>query len=635
MSIESACSFYVPNIRTRLNTCDPLENSLITTSGRSWMLNLEPRYPISPLVAIFNHAIVRAFSFDPSCGFIPVDAKTLSDKAKNLGLDLSKKQHTDSFVIPLPCEESNLFFTTPFKMGLFTDKKGFNLVTNKKCFVIEITHEGPPNPFLSIPMRFDPQITCFFNLEGALKAYRSRFCQGSYKLIDESFLEKITTFFFQRISYLNDYLALSQNLFVLTSNSLNISVVISKTTKLDVYAFFLDRSWQGSYKTVYLGLHLTDRIYPVGLSLSDISTSVTESKKEIFFRKHPEISKVLTPLYLTWHEKDKDAMIHEWAGLGSLSSFLKSQDKKPLPILDKIALEMLKCLHTFHQNGAVHKDLSCSNFIIDEKEGHTHLFINDVGSSCLYTEERALSTMSTHSRNLAPELLRECLATQRPGWTEPFSVPFNFQDWVYGERFQIGRLIATLYLGQDPYFLISSKKDFLESLLTERRQFTDFFSDSKTFMLDKHLNEAQQKKLKAVYQDAYAIYYQILSNSPVHPDTLDTDSYLAYLSSFEKTFNSETRAILSPYLSDHNYEIAQKLYTKAYKTLYWAYENQIDSELAQFTASNTTPILELLPKMDPAIEARMRAINPILNLDSTQRPDLLTIIAALEAAILS
>lgn len=625
MNITPSSSFYVPTINSFFKEAEE-QNFLITASNRSWMVQLKSVYNFDPVVKIFRNVIMRAFNFDENIGFTNPDEASLLGKTQALGFDLSKKEQWAPFIRTLPYALCRLFLTTPPKLTLLV-KENLNLVTHKKWFVVEFSTQAALDPLVDLfisPIlpQLEGQTSCLLNIDTALKTYRSRFFEGSYSLVNEALLKKITRLFFMKMSCLNDYILSENKLMILESNPLKLNLVISKKPELTIYAFFLDRSWEGSYKRVFLGVKITDKLEPVGLSESDISASVCEVEKEIFFRRHPHISKVLTPLFFDWKEKEtqKHYMIHSWCGLGSLRAFLKSEKSQSLPILDQLALQMLTSLDTFHKYGAVHKDLSSTNFIVDAQGDKIAIFINDVGSSCLQNNTKELRMITTSSNHLAPELLNKCIPIGGFHWDTVFEVPLNFKDWVYNERFQIAILILNLYLRTNPYLTISPLEKLHEQLLElYAHQQTDLTLNPICHSLDEYLNPVQKNQLIGLYENAYHGYNKAIKGGGEV--------------SFSTLFYSKSRVDLSPYLEDCK-SLATLLYTQAYHKMCAAFENHFYSSVARFIVSNTTPIVKLLPKMDKKMEARIKALSPLLDLDRAKRPDLITIRAALQVAIL-
>lgn len=616
-------SFYVPAISSFFKETEE-ENSLITASNRSWMVDLKSLYNFDPVVKIFRNVIMRAFNFDESIGFTNPDEASLLGKTQILGFDLSRNEQWAPFIKNLPYKISSIFLTTPRKLTLL-DKVNRDIVRHKKWFVVEFSTQAALDPLLDLRIlpiapQLQAQTSCLLNIDTALQTYCSRFFEGSYSLIDESLVKKVAQVFFMNMARLNDCMTFKNRVIIIDSHSYGLDLIISKHPEFNIYAFFLDHTWKGSYKTVFLGVKITDELHPVGLSESDISTSSCEAKKEILFRQHPDISKVLTPLYFVWEEPQKHYMIHSWSGLGSLHDFLNSEKPQPLADLDQIALQMLTSLDTLHKSGAVHKDLSSQNFLVDSQGGKVTIFINDVGSSCLRHEKHELYRVTTCSTNLAPELLNKCIPRAGHHWDTIFEMPLNFNDWVYNERFQIAILILSVYLGKNPYLTISTHKELYERLLNiQATPSEDLSLDPNCHSLDKYLNLGEKNQLIAFYMTAYLAYNKAIKGGGEV--------------SFSTLFCSESRVNLNPYLGNKK-PLVNNLYTQAYRKMQNLFKNQFYKSLALFIASNKKPIVELLPKMDKKMEARINALSPLLDLDRAKRPDLITIRAALQVAIL-
>jgi Protein kinase domain len=632
MSAASTSSICLPCGKSDFVSTDE-ENFFITASKNSWMEHVKRLYAFEPLTIAIGKIVIRAFCFEEGIGLFSPDTSSLISKASSLGLDVRNEVKLMHLIKTLPHAKSDIFLSEPLKICNLTSGS-FHVITQKKCIAVELTQTQIPVEFLPVSKPLHAPMQCLSNISRALTIFRSRFAGGSYRLINEPLIERVSKLFFEFIPFFETFLS-KEHPIELAKTSDDMQMIASKNPRspLDIYILFNRHYWRGSYKIVMQGIKLSDKILPIGASISDTTETESEAKKEVAFRRHPHISRVLTPLFLHWKAEGQDNMIHSWACFGSLQDFLKKQSSIPLATLDTLALQMLESLDVFHSHGAVHKDLTSDNFIVDGTDGRIKLFINDVGSSSFADDPKELNTVATHGYNMAPELAQKCMAVKGHFWQSVFEVPLSFEDWVLSERFQIANLIAKLYLGKTPFEIASERKEILDQFPAVQKHFTDFISQPSCHLLDKYLEEEDRAALIRAYDLAYLQYFPTLAgNEGIDPEHLEGEAAFTYLSSFLELYNSENRVRLNPYLKNVE-DIIKPIYKKAFKTMNAQFQKAFWGALNVFIASNKTPILGLIPEAPPKIKARLEAIAPLFELDKGKRPDLKVAIALLQTAI--
>lgn len=632
MSIAPLSSVCLPCGKSDFITTDE-ENFFITASKTSWMTHIHALYGLDPLTVKVGHILVRAFCFEEGVGLVLPDLKQLSTKASILGLDVSNEAKLVHLIKTLPGSKSDIFLSLPLKICNLTPSS-FNVITYKKCVIVELTKNLEPEACLSISKSLLPQISCLSNLSKSLSAYRSRFPLGTYQLINEAAVQNVAKLFFQTIPFFEEFIA-SEHLINVTHSSDTVQFIATKTPEasLDIYALFIKNCWKGSYKLVIQGLKITDQLLPIGASISDISETDSEAKKEIAFRRHPHIGRVLTPLLFNWSAREQDNMIHSWACFGTLHEFLRKNPALGLASLDIISLQMLESLEIFHSHHAVHKDLTSDNFVLDGAEGTLKVFINDVGSSCFSEDEEELHTVATHGYNMAPELLQKCITLKGNFWHSIFKVPVSFEEWVASERFQIACLITKVYLGKTPFEFACKRDEIWDLFPAMRVQFTDYTSQASCYRLDQYLEIEDRALLTRAYDKAFSLYYPTLPGKEgLDPDHLEGEQQFEYLSAFVEIFNSEFRVTLKAFLGKDEAAV-KALYKKAEKIMAARFQEAFYGALNLFIASSKTPPQELIPASHAKIKARLDALTPLFNLDPSKRPNLSTIRAALQVAI--
>lgn len=609
------------------------ENYLITASNTSWMSHIKSLFNFDPLTFKIGRIMVRAFCFEEGVGLIRPETATLASKASRLGIDFSNEFKLVHLIKRLTSDKSNIFLSVPLKICHLT-QSAFQVITYKKSVVVELTKDTEPVACMTIARPLQPHIGCLSNITQAMSALRSHFFNGSYKLIDDALVAKVAKVFFEKIQFFETFLTSAHQVNV-TDTSEQMQFVVSKNpaTALDIYVLFLNRSWNGSYKIVMQGLKITDQLLPIGVSISDVSETDIEAKKEVALRQHPHISRVMTPLYLHWKADGQDNMIHSWACFGSLGDFLKKPAAKSLLILDTIALQMIESVDTFHTNNVVHKDLSAENFVFDVTDTHARLFINDVGSSATADNKEDLSLVATHGYNLAPELAQKCIEAKGNFWNEIFELPLTFQDWQLSERFQLGILIARTYLGKTPFELACSRDEIWDRHPGMKATFTNYIADANANLLEGYLDDTDRGTLIKLYDKAFARYFITLpGNSTIKISSLEGEALSDYLSTFVSIFDTENRPILAPFLNEDE-AVVRTLYKKAFKQMTALFHHEYYGTLNYFIATNKTPIRDFMGAQPPKIQARIDAISPLFDLDKSKRPDLKVILAALQTAI--
>lgn len=429
----------------------------------------------------------------------------------------------------------------------------------------------------------------------------------------------------------------------------NSFLILKGDKECALFAVFKNISWKGGHKKVYLALEVSDDVRARAFTVTPYQF---EYAKEMKFRMHPVIGK-MAPL-VSYHGTfgGQYFMSCQFASRGNMGaadlSLLMPAEK------NTVAFKLLDKLMRFHTLG-VHKDLNASNILLEGSLTVTDVYINDFGTSALFTEPRLQKIVSGHAIYLAPEILKRCVPYKGYVWSEAFESDLTFNDWILAERYQLGAILTHLYLNQDIFEYNHALKD-----PACYKPFTDLVMNEDLLQsVFVHIPEDEVSRLHYIYYNAFKQYYWTLLDKREdlpfsrHNTILDSTSEASLefpytpkglkllnaedatnvqlKSDYDKLFQSvlnetEGRILLEDYISPDVYaevlfyfqKTAHHMKSNAFYYLSkFKFENEASAEVL------ARPLLDrLATPLKEETSHILEAIMPLLDQDPTKRPSL-------------
>lgn len=491
------------------------------------------------------------------------------------------------------------------------------------------------------------------NIRAYHELYQDTFNSGTHKIAS---LEQLTEIAQATIAKLGEFYKALRDKKEISCVKLNPKFVAIFTSRHEInalYVIFKKHKWSGSFKNVYFGIRLKDSLMPVGLSSTD---EEIEFNKEVALRRHPELSHLLTTMHLEWSEGQYFNMIHSWASRGTLDDALCYD--LPIQQKDIFALQLLSKMHIFHQY-AVHKDLKTTNLLIDRVGESLNLIINDVGSSCFRDDEKSLKEVTTNAVFLAPELIRRCAGVSGYFWDDLFELDISFDDWIMSERYQVGLIIAEIYLGESIHKMIHDARAVKAKFPLRNLPFEAMTKDTKLlYRLDTYLQAEHKDKLQEIFAEALAKKQAQIQSKASAGGGLETeDNQSCYnLADFlmmallkaeskpkslvpdaaegleepkddnsfkQQLFETTTlRDDLHEFLDESAFSKLYDVYSELYGIMQRKLSIALYEDMAKMIAHLSSRVDSYLGPIPRKERKRLEAIFPLLDLDPSKRPDL-------------
>lgn len=363
----------------------------------------------------------------------------------------------------------------------------------------------------------------------------------------------------------------------------NAVFVVKAPENTTLYAIFKKICWKGGHKKVFPVLEFGHDVILRALCYTSYDFEVHQ---ELSMRSISAIQKVATSILRHMPLCGKHFVITEFARMGNIAQYDLS--RLSLVSKDSIAFKLLEAMHQFH-SVAVHKDLNAANILLDGPGYVDKVFINDFCGTRLLTDIGGAKEVSCHAIHLAPELQKRCVALKGFIWLDAFDADFSYQEWILHKRYQIGIILAHIYLDHDvfefqharqhPFFYQSFDKVIqtpqgIHSLYQEMSEeefdrIVEIYSEAfdRFYWSLIHIRDDLPYGLHNMQQPPFGYSGPRLAGAPDElvlknpDDVMDTSLMLCYMNLFDEYFNShELRVLLEPYMSsDQKAEVATLL----------------------------------------------------------------------------
>jgi hypothetical protein len=625
-----------------------VETLFLTAGHDNWMSHIQEHLKVPLLVARTDRFVMSALGFKEGNDLFTPNELQIRTSLSTLGIDPDQPEMLCANMKTWMYEKTQVIIQFPLKIYHVVKSSPEDVIhqiftkSQSMAFHIQLlplSLEASPQIALKAPDPLDKVRQFLTHPNQAHIDYTTNYTSGSAKFITKTFFKKIFCDLSSKTDVLVDFATSSMNLQTIKGASQTQYILHRSKSDVRIFALFDEKHWKGSYKIVLPVILVSPT--PVLLGVS-VSSDLAEAKQELFFRKHPEISKTLTSLHLYWESPDQANFIHGWANKGTLKDALKT----PFSIeeRDSLVIQFLEKMAIFHDH-ALHGDINSMNALVNRTSSGLTLYINDVGSSSLKNNPTGSKTIATNCYNLSPEIIKVCQPSHGYHWNYIFETELSFEQRMLGERFTCGRIALEIYLGKDPFRALQNE-DVIRtmfplidtSFMVLRTQY------AQCYQLDCYLNSTEKPRLRLFYKEAFDRYmstpitsvYNALSDfiiSATYTPALDTLSGISH--KFSDYFeNPDLRAKLEAYLSAENSLEVEDIYRSAYRRMQETFISTAYGDLAKVIALSDQRLEQMRPSLGLLDGGRLETLLPLIDLDPAKRPDLRTIVAALKEKII-
>lgn len=572
----------------------------------------------------FGHFEASAFTICSKKKFTLPTTDEVKDKIEKLGIDVLTGEDLFKFRQQILNKNISLTISLPNELAWSADL-AFQKATYDKLYFLNLSFKHIPHLALPPPDSLSNiKRHVSFPLDAYMK-YKEFFPHGSCNLIKLEDIEKVSQLFmknFEKIT--SDLSSIPVGGYKLYVDGLNL-ILFNNSGQFNLYAIFDQHAWRGSFKAVYLGVKLAQDLSPIGFSVTKIYKN---SHLESIFRDLAIFDGLITKKELAWRDHLNDYLIHSWSSLGTLEECLKL--KLTLESKDSIALTLLRKVAEFHKY-AVHKDLHTGNILIDQTKNHTQMYLNDLNSSVLKSTSQGIDWMTTNAINLSPELIfRALVFKNKLTWSEEFQLNLTHNDWELAERYQVGKIIAQMYLGVDPFEIAFDRSHVLAKYPLHKFSFQEIDAvPGLNYELDPYLEPQQLDQIQDIFNQAFSIYYErILCFDLENLETFNTlsDEYFR---------DKGKRYALEPYLSQADINVIDIHYNDAFKKMHQMLASELLTERLKFSIIFKHNIFEKVPEpLKAGLHSRLACISSLLDENPQSRPQLDIVANLLQQSII-